>query len=256
MKFKKNQVLHIGLLAAMPEELGNLLGSLIEIRHLNYGDFDLYSGKLQLKNNNFILITAAWSGWGKVSAARAATRIIATKYKDMQIDFLLFSGVAGAVSQELQQWDIIISDKVMQHDMDARPLFEKFVVPSIKEKEIYADKNLLEIFHKSLKQINKIEYLYNFGNIYRGLIATGDMFISDKKKLSKLKKEIPSLLAVEMEGAAVAQVAYQENIPWIIIRTISDEADDNAENDFNDFLKKYKTLSWALIRYILEDISY
>ena len=144
----------------------------------------------------------------------------------------------------------------MQHDMDARPLFEKFVVPSIKEKEIYADKTLLEIFHKSLKQINKIEYLYNFGNIYRGLIATGDMFISDKKKLSKLKKEIPSLLAVEMEGAAVAQVAYQENIPWIIIRTISDEADDNAENDFNDFLQKYKTLSWALIRYILEDITY
>lgn len=256
MKLKKNQVLHIGLLAAMPEELGNILGSLIEIRHLNYGDFDLYSGKLKLKNNNFILITTAWSGWGKVSAARAATRIIATKYNDIQIDFLLFSGVAGAVSQELQQWDIIISEKVIQHDMDARPLFEKFVVPSIKEKEIYADKTLLEIFHKSLKQINKIEYLYNFGNIYRGLIATGDMFISDKKKLSKLKKEIPSLLAVEMEGAAVAQVAYQENIPWIIIRTISDEADDNAENDFNDFLQKYKTLSWALIRYILEDITY
>ena len=109
MKLKKNQVLHIGLLAAMPEELGNILGSLIEIRHLNYGDFDLYSGKLKLKNNNFILITTAWSGWGKVSAARAATRIIATKYNDMQIDFLLFSGVAGAVSQELQQWDIIIS---------------------------------------------------------------------------------------------------------------------------------------------------
>ena len=73
------------------------------------------------------------------------------------------------------------------------------------------------------------------------------MFISDKLKLNQLSKEIPNLLAVEMEGGAFAQVAEQEDLPWIVVRVISDEADDNASEDFNSFLEKYKYKSWELI---------
>ena len=80
------------------------------------------------------------------------------------------------------------------------------------------------------------------------------MFISDKRKLEQLSKEIPDLLAVEMEGAAFAQVAHQENIDWIVIRVISDDAGENAVEDFNEFINKYQFKSWELIKYLLDSI--
>ena len=79
------------------------------------------------------------------------------------------------------------------------------------------------------------------------------MFISDKDKLNQLNKEIPNLLAVEMEGAAFAQVAHQEKVDWIVIRTISDGADDNASEDFNSFLTQYQLKSWELIKILLNN---
>ena len=87
--------------------------------------------------------------------------------------------------------------------------------------------------------------------MYKGLIATGDMFISNKDKLKLLSVEIPKLLAVEMEGGSFAQVAYQENIDWIIVRVISDTSDDSAPEEFNSFLSQYKSKSWDLIKLFL-----
>ena len=81
------------------------------------------------------------------------------------------------------------------------------------------------------------------------------MFISSKEKLNQLNKEIPNLLAVEMEVAAFAQVAHQENIDWIVIRTISDGADDNASDNFQEFISSYKKYSWNLVTEILKSLS-
>ena len=89
--------------------------------------------------------------------------------------------------------------------------------------------------------------LKEFGSITKGLIGTGDRFISDRNVLVELSKNLNGLKAVEMEGAAVAQVACQEGIPWVIIRVISDEANSDAAQNFSEFLKLYQKNSWYLI---------
>ncbi len=238
----------------MPEELGCIINKLENVKSKKYGDFEIFSGIWTNTSQKKISLSVAWSGWGKVSSARATTRLISTLEETQKIDLLIFTGVAGSVDKKLKQWDIVISEAVIQHDMDARPLFEKFVIPIINKKKISADKNLVEHFYTSLKKNIYKESTSIFGSIYKGLIATGDMFISDKEKLKQLSYEIPDLLAVEMEGGAFAQVAYQENINWIVTRVISDGADDDANDEFKSFLLKYESKSWELIKYLFNSL--
>tara|TARA_A100001035_G_scaffold276653_1_gene272071 strand:+ start:681 stop:1460 length:780 start_codon:yes stop_codon:yes gene_type:complete len=238
---------HIGILAAIPEELGSIVDNLKNIQLSKFGDMEITSGEWISKNGDKIFITTAWSGWGKVSASRATTRIIQSMYKGKKVDLIVFTGVAGAANTKLNKWDIVVSDSMMQHDMDARPIYEKFVIPALNTKTINPNKELVELIFNSLTKDIQNSEINNFRNVYRGTIATGDMFISDKKRLDALCNEIPELLAIEMEGGACAQVAYQENIDWLVVRVISDNADDDAENDFKEFLFQYKKSSWSLI---------
>ena len=240
----------------MPEELGEITNNLENLKSKKYGDFEIFTGEWVNILNCKILISVAWSGWGKVSAARATTRLISNNFSDIKINLIIFTGVAGAVDLNLKQWDIVISEAVMQHDFDASPLFNKFVIPSINKEKIYAKKYLLDNFYTILNENIHQENYKIFGSIHKGLIATGDMFISEKEKLKQLSLEIPKLLAVEMEGASFAQVAYQEQIDWIIIRVISDSADDSAPDDFNSFLSKYKSKSWDLIKLFLNSKNF
>ena len=242
---------HIGLLSAMPQELGSILDNLINIKEINFGDLKLYSGIWKKDKNNDVYITTGWSGWGKVSAARATTRLCSAFYKDKEVDLILFTGVAGAVKDHLKQWDIIIPDYVIQYDMDSSPLFEKYIIPALNKKKLNPPKKLYESLTESLKVCKKNGGLNQFGQIYNGLIGTGDQFISDKNLLKKLSDEIEDIYAVEMEGAAFAQVAIQEKIDWIIMRVISDSANDSAADDFNYFLKSYERNSWELIESFL-----
>ena len=99
--------LHIALISAMPEEIGNTLNHLENVTSEKFGDLEVYSGKWFEKNNHTepILISLAWSGWGKVSAARAVTRLLSNSTKENPIDCIFFTGVAGAVDSNLKQWD-------------------------------------------------------------------------------------------------------------------------------------------------------
>ena len=133
-----------------------------------------------------IYLSICFSGWGKVSASRATTRLISSIYKEKEIDFLLFTGVAGAAKNNLKQWDIIISDSVVQHDMDASPIFDRYVVPALKTKKIEPSRELLINFENSLIDLKIKGRLSKFGNVYKGLLATGDQFITDKKLLNQL----------------------------------------------------------------------
>ncbi len=238
----------------MPEEVGVILENLQSINSEKFGDLELFSGTYKIEDYGEVIITTGWSGWGKVSAARATTRLFSSNLNKLPIDLAIFTGVAGAVDKKLKQWDVIISDSVLQHDMDARPLFEKFVVPAIKDKKIIPNSDLLHtISNKLKKELNK-DSNSNFRSIYNGLIGTGDMFISDSRKIEQLSKEIPGLSAVEMEGAAFAQVAFQENVDWIVLRVISDDANENASYDFNEFLDLYKSKSFILIKSLLSTL--
>jgi len=238
----------------MPEEIGVILDNLQSVNSVKFGDLELFSGKYNVNNSKEILITTAWSGWGKVSAARATTRLLSSNFNSVPIELAIFTGVAGAVDKNLKKWDVVISDAVIQHDMDARPLFEKYVVPAVKDKKISPNSDLLHtILDKLKKELDK-EMPSKFGSVYSGLIATGDMFISDRRKIKQLSVEIPGLSAVEMEGAAFAQVAFQEKVDWMVLRVISDEANENASSDFNEFLNEYKYKSFDLIKSLLKTL--
>ena len=254
MQNRKIKIQHVGLLAAIPEELGSILDNLQNTFISKYGDMELYSGEWITEKGNKILITAGWSGWGKVSAARSTTRMIQTLYKEKKVDLIIFTGVAGSANKDLKKWDIVVSECIMQHDMDARPIFDKFVIPALDTKKIYCNKLLVDLVFNSLINNSLNKDISNFGNVHKGLIATGDIFISEKEKLNKLTQEIPDLLAVEMEGGAFAQVAVQEEIEWIVLRVISDNADEEAEDDFKEFLNEYQKLSWSLIKCFLNHV--
>ena len=245
--------INIALLSAMQEEIGNAIENLENVTLKEYGDLKIYHGKLKKKFKNYkdVNITLAWSGWGKVSAARAITRILAGENK---IDLIIFTGVAGAANKNLNQWDILIANEVIQHDMDARPIFEKFVLPPLKKAKLESNIFLKNWIFNSLTNSMKNGYLTKFGLIKKGLIATGDSFISDESVIKRLKDELPNLEAIEMEGGAVAQVAEQEGVPWVVLRVISDSADSNSKIDFEEFLKDYVSNSWKLIDSVLRDI--
>ena len=247
---------HIGILSAMPEEIGSTLDNLIDIKKFEYGDLTIYRGYwVDDINRKNILVTTAWSGWGKVSASRAATRLLALEGDTIPIKTLIFTGVAGALNHDLKQWDIIVPNKVCQYDMDARPIFDKYIIPSLNKKYLETNSLLQKWAFDSMKKYLEDNNSSNFGKIYDGIIGTADKFISNEKSRDLIIKEFPRMQAVEMEGAAVAQVAYQEEVPWLLIRVISDSADKAAVQNFEDFLGDYSKFSWNLIEVILKNIS-
>ena len=249
--------INICLLSAMREEIGTTIDNLKNVTVTQYGDLKIYVGKLKKKVPNYesVNIIFAWSGWGKVSAARAATRLISHKFNELKIDVIFFTGVAGAINPKLKQWDIVIPYELIQHDMDARTLFKKYEIPALKTARIKSNKEITNWTISTLKNSLKNGSLETFGNLYEGLVATGDKFISKKSDIKNLSKDIGNIYAVEMEGASVAQVAIQEKIPFQIIRVISDDANESSFNDFSKFLIKYNLHSAKLIAALIGNIE-
>lgn len=243
---------HIGLLSAMPEEIGTITNDLKDIKKTSFGDFKIYSGIWKKDEDQFIYLSVAFSGWGKVSAARATTRLISIAYKNVPVELILFTGVAASAQENIKQWDIVLGECLIQHDMDATPLFDKFVIPSLNKKELVPPKKIFEFLFEKFKEFDTFFEQSNFGMVKRGVIASGDQFVSDENTLKKILLNIPTLSAIEMEGASFAQVSIQENIPWLVIRVISDNAKEGSEDDFNKFVQQYKFHSHKLISFIVE----
>ena len=239
------QPLHIALLGAMPEEIGSDLSHLKDLSCSEHGDLKIHRGSW----GDNVRLSLAWSGWGKVSAARAATRLLAS---DPSIDLLLFTGVAGAADPALRQWDVVLADAVVQHDMDARPLFPRFTLPALNQDRLQPQPAWFDWAKTALLEAHSASELDGFARPRSGLIATGDRFIGDPAVLQTLRDALPNLLAVEMEGAAVAQVAEQEGVPWLVLRVISDGADEAAAQSFEDCVKRYEEKSWRLIEALLQ----
>ena len=147
---------HIGILCAMPEEIGSTLDNLKNIETKTYGDLKIYSGDWCFSNKTSkslnVHLSLAWSGWGKVSSARAATRLIGHQFKELKINAIFFTGVAGAINSKLKQWDIVIPHELIQHDMDARPLFKRYEIPALGKARIKSDQ---KIFNWSFKALNR-----------------------------------------------------------------------------------------------------
>lgn len=248
---------HIALLGAMPEEIGETTNNLIDLVKIKFGDLEIYSGQLQnqIQKDLKIIISTAWSGWGKVSAARAATRLISNPLQKKKVDIVIFTGLAGSANEKINQNDILIANEVVQHDMDASPLYPKYVIPAINKSvlksNIQLNNDLKKVIESNLKKNN----LNFFKNVHCAKIVSGDKFFSNKNEINKLKSQIGDFSAVEMEGASLAQVAIQENVPWLVIRVISDNADGSSPEEFSKFLKLYRDNSWALIEVIIKNLK-
>lgn len=225
----------IGIISAMKEEVDALLQELKNVSTIEKGNRTYYSGDLFNKK-----VVIVFSRWGKVASAATTTQLI----NDYNLKEIFFTGVAGAINNQLNIGDIVIGKNLYQHDMDASPLFKQFEIPIIKKMYLEScdTQNLIKATNSFLSSystfINPIEAeKFNITNpkYIEGDIASGDQFVSSISKIESLNKELPSALCVEMEGAAVAQVCYEYNIPFSIIRIISDKANDNATIDFPKF---------------------
>lgn len=234
----------IAIMGAMQEEVALIRDNLTNVTSQSIAKRTFYIGKLLGKD-----CVVVFSNWGKVAASITATLLI-TQFK---VEKLLFTGLAGAVDTSLNIGDVVIGDKLYQHDIDASPIFPKFHVPLSKDGLFYSDKTLVKdaetvlgsIFRhlsetippKTLNQFSITE-----PKAIVGTIASGDQFISDPDCYQNLayNDEIPS--AVEMEGAAVAQVCEDLDVPYIVIRTISDNANRQSKINFNAFIKQVASI--------------
>jgi len=228
----------IGIISAMHDELSELLLVLKDQETITLGGREYYKGTIQNKK-----VVIVFSKWGKVAAAITATQLIST----FSPNEIIFTGVAGAIDSSLNIGDIVYGHSLVQHDMDASPLFPTLEIPLLGK--TYIETNLNDKLFQSATKFQECYYNYihnseakqfniNTPKLVTGIIASGDEFISDSNSFNQIKKNIPNLQCVEMEGASVAQVCYEYKVPFNIIRIISDKADDSAPIDFPVFTKK------------------
>ena len=206
----------IGIIFAMKEELNELL----KILTLNkkYEIFDLTFYECNMNNKEIILVEA---GIGKVNAARTTQILI----DNMKVDYIFNIGVAGSTSPSVSVCDIVIGERLVQHDFDITPFdHEKGYIPNVGT-YIESDEYLL-----TLAKDIKVD-----ANVHIGNIASGDIFVTDKNMSNKIANKF-SALCTEMEGASIAQVCYLSHVPFLVIRSISDSVNGENELTYDDFL--------------------
>ena len=209
----------IGIIFAMEEELNELLKQV----KLNkeYKIFDLTFYECNLKDKELILVQA---GVGKVNAARCTQILI----DNMDIDCIFNIGVAGSVSKDVKVCDLVIGDKLAQHDFDITAFdHEKGYIPNIGKVYIDSDPYLIKVAEETKTD----------NNVHKGVIASGDIFCTEEWMSNKIATKF-NALCVEMEGASIAQVCYLSHIPFLVIRSISDSPNEEDNKlTYDEFLK-------------------
>lgn len=227
-------------MGAMPEEINGVVELLTNKQEISIGGRIYFTGTI-----NGIQTIVVFSRWGKVAAATTVSTLI-LKFNITQ---LIFTGVAGAINHQLKIGDIVIAKRLVQHDMDARPLMAQFEIPLLgkiyfdcPEQQLNMAQNAVNdlLDNKHLHEIINADELAAFNitapKLLVGDIASGDQFFSNSNDKNALVQKLPEVLCVEMEGAAVAQVCFEYDIPFIIIRTISDVANEQSHIDFPLFI--------------------
>lgn len=224
-----------GIISAMQEEIQALLHELQQVTTTEKGMRTYYTGTLFDKK-----VVLVFSRWGKVASAATTTQLI----NDFDVKEIIFTGVAGAIHPKLNIGDIVIGKNLYQHDLNAFPFYEKFEIPILRKlfletnnsaKMLVATNLFLDTYHEFIALEDSELFDIQLPKVIYGDIASGDQFISSLKKIKKLNKKLPTAICVEMEGAAVAQVCFEYEVPFSIIRVISDKANDNATIDFPKF---------------------
>ncbi|MGM3277357.1 5'-methylthioadenosine/adenosylhomocysteine nucleosidase [Ralstonia sp. 24A2] len=241
----------IGIVAALHEEINELLTLLSGARAVHVGSRDFWTGELDGQ-----AVVVVLSRVGKVAAASTATLLVA----QFGVRAVVFAGVAGALAPGVAVGDVVVSTELLQHDVDASPLFPRWEIPLTGVARFQADAALSQGLLESAQAVladplgllgQPVMEAFGIASpqAYAGLIISGDRFVATSAESAALRSVLPDALAVEMEGAAVAQVCHEWGVPFAAIRTISDRADDAASVDFAQFIAQVDSrYSVAILR--------
>jgi adenosylhomocysteine nucleosidase len=233
--------IRLGIISALHQEQAGLFDLMQERKIDHAGMRDYVQGRLGKVDCVCVL-----SRIGKVAAAAT----VATLIERFQVSHIVFTGVAGAIDGSIRVGDIVLADSLVQHDMNAAPLFPPFEVPLLGLSHFSSHKALTERLMKAANAFIEQDFETLIGpddrarlrlsrpRIHRGLIGSGDQFIHQRAKADELSHALPGLLAVEMEGAAVAQVCFEFGVPFAVIRTISDGSNEDSAMDFVHFIER------------------
>ena len=228
----------IAIVSAMQEELAAVLLLMHGQQKQTIAGRDFWQGQLHGRE-----VVVVLSRIGKVAATATATILI----ERFGVQRLVFTGVAGGLHPSVQAGDVVVASEFLQHDMDASPLFPRFQVPLTGVSRFAANAalsdQLADAVSRSLPSVR----------LHRGLMVSGDRFVSTSLESRALQAALPDALAVEMEGAAIAQVCADYGVAFAAVRTISDRADDEAHGDFLQFIKTTASpYSAAIVAALLE----
>ena len=209
----------IGIIAAMPEELKLLVEHLeMAEKHQRLGHV-YYTGRIG--HHEVVLVE---SGIGKVMSAMS----VAVLVNDFKVTAVINTGSAGAVASGLEIGDVVVADRLVYHDVDVTAFGYDYGQMARQPLYYEASRYLVEEMKAVLEKTQQTSRV--------GLIATGDSFIAGQDKIDQIKAHFPDVLAVEMEGAAIAQAAHSLGLPFMIIRAMSDTASHDANITFDEFI--------------------
>lgn len=229
----------IGIIGAMEEEVVQLKAKMQVEKIVERACMEFYQGILNGKE-----VVVVRSGIGKVNAG-ICTQILADTF---QVDAIINTGIAGSLQAEINIGDLVISSDAVQHDMDAREFgYERGQIPRMDTLSFPADKELIAAAAAACQKVNPEI------STFVGRVVTGDQFIASRQVKDEIKSWTEGL-CTEMEGAAVAQVAYLNQIPFVILRAISDKADDSATVDYPTFEKQAILHSVRLVENLMTRI--
>ena len=213
----------IGIIGAMEQEVLGLKEQMQEVKISRMASMEFFEGILEGKK-----VVVVKSGIGKVNAA-VCTQILVDEFG---VYAVINTGIAGSLNAQIDIGDIVISTDVLHHDMDAVNFgYAPGQIPQMEVFSFVADEPMAELAEKVCHQVNpEIK-------VFRGRVVSGDQFISDRATKDRITEQFHGF-CTEMEGAAIAQAAYLNQIPFIVIRAISDKADDSASEDYPTFEKK------------------
>lgn len=256
----RSHTMTLGILAALHDEVDGLIAAM---RHEDarattqtIGMRDYHCGTLH--GQPVVLVLARV---GKVAAAATTVTLI----REFGVEGIVFTGLAGGVATEVGVGDIVVADATIQHDLDARPLFPRHEVPLLGQSVFPADPALTAALRQAVEGFLRDDLasevpdgvLARFGihapKLHVGMIGSGDQFINSAMAVAGLRRDLPLLQAVEMEGAALAQICHEYGVPYALMRTVSDRADDAAHVDFPAFLRDVAShYSSAVLRRFLD----
>lgn len=229
----------IGIIGAMDEEVEQIVSAMELTRQETKASMTFNAGKLSGRD-----VVIVRSGIGKVNAA-VCTQILVD---DFNVDYVINTGIAGSLKAEIDIADVVISSDVLHHDMDATgfgyPLGQ---IPRMDTLSFAADDRLIKLAKEACAKV-----IPQVG-VHVGRVVSGDQFISDKAVKDRISKNFEGF-CTEMEGAAIAQTASLNGVPFVILRAISDKADDSATMDYPAFEKQAIANSVLLLKELVADI--